>query len=83
MPTAMGYGMLALSPLGAEFVSHGVLAGLYAVICGGIIAVLLGANTTMIYGPRSIVAYMTAALVLLPLCSPTLLTSFRPLRQPS
>lgn len=64
MPTAMGYGMLALSPLGAEFVSHGVLAGLYAVICGGIIAVLLGANTTMIYGPRSIVAYMTAALVL-------------------
>lgn len=64
MPTAMGYGMLALSPLGADFVSHGVLAGLYAVICGGIVAVLLGANTTMIYGPRSIVAYMTAALVL-------------------
>ena len=64
IPIAMGYGMLALSPLGADFISYGVLAGLYAVICGGIVAVLLGANTTMIYGPRSIVTYMTAALVL-------------------
>lgn len=64
IPIAMGYGMLALSPLGADFISYGVLAGLYAVICGGIVAVLLGANTTMIYGPRSIVTYLTAALVL-------------------
>ena len=64
IPVAMGYGMLALSPLGTEFVSQGVLAGLYAVICGGIVALFLGANTTIIFGPRSIVTYLIAALVI-------------------
>jgi len=60
----MGYGMLALAPLGPEFVAYGVLAGLYAVVCGGVSALLLGANTTMIFAPRSIITFLIGSLVL-------------------
>ena len=36
VPTCVGFGILALAPLGAEFIQHGVLAGLYAAV-GGIL----------------------------------------------
>jgi MFS superfamily sulfate permease-like transporter len=64
IPISMGYGMLALAPLGPEYVAYGVLAGLYAVVCGGFTALILGANTTMIYAPRSIVTFLIGSLVL-------------------
>jgi SulP family sulfate permease len=64
IPISMGYGMLALSPLGPDYVPLGILAGLYAVVCGGLVAVLLGANTTMIYAPRSIVTFLIGSLVM-------------------
>ena len=64
IPVSMGYGLLALSPLGDSYVGTAVLAGLYAPIVGCLIAVLLGANTTMIYSPRSIVTFLIGAIVL-------------------
>ena len=64
IPVSMGYGMLALAPLGPDYLAHGVLAGLYACVCGGFTSLLLGANTTMIYAPRSIITFLIGALVL-------------------
>ena len=64
VPVSIGYGILALAPLGPEYIAHGVLAGLYAVVCGGLIALLLGANTSMIYAPRSIITFLMGSLVL-------------------
>lgn len=64
IPVSMGYGMLALAPLGPEYIGHGVLAGLYACVCGGFAALLLGANTTMIYAPRSLITFLIGSLVL-------------------
>ena len=64
IPISMGYGILALSPLGAEAIPFAALAGLYALLCGGLTALALGANTTMIYAPRSIASYLFAALAL-------------------
>ena len=31
VPTCVGFGILALAPLGAEFIQYGVLAGLYEI----------------------------------------------------
>lgn len=64
IPVSMGYGMLALAPLGPDYIGHGVLAGLYACVCGGFTALLLGANTTMIYAPRSLITFLIGSLVL-------------------
>lgn len=64
IPISMGYGMLALSPLGPDYIPLGILAGLYAVVCGGLVALLLGADTTMIYAPRSIVTFLIGSLVM-------------------
>ncbi|MEJ6023511.1 SLC26A/SulP transporter family protein [Ramlibacter sp. PS4R-6] len=64
IPVSMGYGILALSPLGPDQLAHGILAGLYAPVIGCIVAYLLGANTTMIYSPRSIVTFLIGSIVL-------------------
>ncbi|HET7777919.1 MAG TPA: SulP family inorganic anion transporter, partial [Rudaea sp.] len=64
IPVSMGYGMLALAPLGPDYVGHGVLAGLYACVCGGLTSLLLGARTTMIYAPRSLITFLIGSLVL-------------------
>lgn len=64
IPISMGYGLLALSPLGSEAIPIAILAGLYAPVAGCIVAFLLGANTTMIYAPRSIVTFLIGAIVL-------------------
>jgi len=64
IPVSIGYGILALAPLGPDYIAHGVLAGLYAVVCGGLTALLLGANTTMVYAPRSIITFLIGSLVL-------------------
>jgi MFS superfamily sulfate permease-like transporter len=64
IPISMGYGLLALAPLGDAFVAQAILAGLYAPVLGCLVALLLGANTTMIYSPRSIITFLVGAFVL-------------------
>ena len=64
IPISMGYGLLALSPLGESYIATAILAGLYAPVAGCLAAVVLGANTTMIYAPRSIVTFLIGAIVL-------------------
>ena len=64
VPTCVGFGILALAPLGAQFIQHGVLAGLYAAVCGGLISVVMGGRSnTVIYAPRGIVTFLISALV--------------------
>jgi len=63
LPTSIGYGIMALAPLGPEHLPLGVLAGLYACICGCLTALLLGANTAMIYAPRSISTFLIGSLI--------------------
>ena len=64
VPTCVGFGILTLAPLGAEFIQHGVLAGLYAAVCGGLIAALMGGrNNIVVHSPRGIVTFLISALV--------------------
>ncbi len=64
VPTCVGFGILTLAPLGAEFIQHGVLAGLYAAVCGGIISALMGGhNNIVVHSPRGIVTFLISALV--------------------
>jgi anti-anti-sigma factor len=64
IPVSIGYGLLALLPLGESAVPHAILAGLYAPVFGCLVAVLLGANTTMIYSPRSVTTFLIGSFVL-------------------
>lgn len=64
IPVSIGYGLLALLPLGESAVPHAILAGLYAPVFGCIVAVLLGANTTMIYSSRSVTTFLIGSFVL-------------------
>lgn len=72
IPVGIGYGLLALSPLGESAVPHAVVAGLYGPIFGCVVAVLLGANTTMIYSPRSVATFLIGTFVLHDLARSTL-----------
>lgn len=64
IPVSMGYGMLALYALGDQYVSYGILAGLFSAILVPITAVLLGADTTTMYAPRSVVSFLIGSVVL-------------------
>lgn len=64
IPVSIGYGLLALLPLGESAVPHAILAGLYAPVFGCLVAVLLGANTTMIYSSRSVTTFLIGSFVL-------------------
>lgn len=64
IPVSIGYGLLALQPLGESAVPHAILAGLYAPVFGCLIAVLLGASTTMIYSSRSVTTFLIGSFVL-------------------
>ncbi len=61
LPLAMGLGALAFSPFGPDYVTTGVLAGLYAAAFLGLVALLAGARGVAIYAPRSLVSFMIAA----------------------
>ena len=61
LPLSMGLGALALAPLGPEFVSRGVYAGLYAAAFLGLVTVFTGARGIAIYAPRSLVSFMIAS----------------------
>jgi sulfate permease, SulP family len=64
IPVSMGYGLLAVYPLGHQYASFGILAGLYCAIFVPVTAVLLGANTPMVYAPRSVVSFLLSSIVL-------------------
>jgi len=61
LPLAMGFGALAVSPLGPQYVSLGVLAGLYGAAYLGLIALIAGARGVAIYGPRGLVSFVIAS----------------------
>ena len=63
LPMAMGLGALAFAPLGADFATQGVLAGLYAAGFIGLVMIMMGARGVAIYAPRSLVAFMIASVV--------------------
>jgi len=63
LPMAMGLGALAFAPLGADFATQGVLAGLYAAGFLGLVALMMGARGVAIYAPRSLVSFMIASVV--------------------
>ena len=64
IPVSMGYGILALQPLGDRYVSYGVVAGLLSAIVVLLAGALLGGSTGLMYTPRSVVTLIMAAVVL-------------------
>lgn len=64
IPVSMGYGILALQPLGDGYVSYGVVAGLVSAIVVLLVGALLGGSAGLMYTPRSVVTLIMAAVVL-------------------
>jgi len=54
---SIGFGLLAFAPFGEQFLSIGILTGLYGAMFLGLVALLLGARTVTIYAPRSLIAF--------------------------
>ena len=63
IPVSMGYGILALQPLGDGYVSHGVIAGLLSAIVVLLVGALLGGSAGLMYTPRSVVTLIMAAVI--------------------
>jgi SulP family sulfate permease len=64
IPVSMGYGILALQPLGDGYVSYGVVAGLVSAIIVLLVGALLGGSAGLMYTPRSVVTLILAAVIL-------------------
>lgn len=64
LPVSMGYGILALQPLGEGYVSYGVVAGLVSAIVVLFAGALLPGSPGLLYTPRSVVTLIMAAVVL-------------------
>jgi MFS superfamily sulfate permease-like transporter len=63
VPASMGYGVLALLPLGDQYVPVGILAGLYSAIFIPLTILLLGDRHTLMYAPRSVVTFLLASVI--------------------
>jgi hypothetical protein len=63
VPVSMGYGVLALLPLGDQYISVAVLAGLYSAIFLPLTILLLGDRNALMYAPRSVVTFLLASVV--------------------
>jgi MFS superfamily sulfate permease-like transporter len=63
VPVSMGYGVLALLPLGDQYISVGILAGLYSAIFIPLTILLLGDRNTLMYAPRSVVTFLLASVI--------------------
>jgi len=63
IPTSIVSGLLAFAPLGPQYASMGILAGLYGTMIMSIVAALLGGTKTMISGPRSSLAIIMGAVL--------------------
>jgi sulfate permease, SulP family len=59
----MGYGVLALLPLGDQYIPVGILAGLYSAIFIPLTILLLGDRHTLMYAPRSVVTFLLASVI--------------------
>jgi SulP family sulfate permease len=64
IPVSMGYGILALQPLGDGYISYGVIAGLVSAIVALLAGAMLGGSAGLMYTPRSVVTLIMAAVVL-------------------
>jgi SulP family sulfate permease len=64
IPMSMGYGLLAFQPLGDDYVSHGIIAGLVSAIVVLLAAAALGGSPGFMFTPRSVVTLVMAAVVL-------------------
>jgi MFS superfamily sulfate permease-like transporter len=64
IPVSMGFGALAVHPLGPAYVGYGLLAGLASAIVAPIGGVLAGARAPIVYGPRSVIASLISSVVL-------------------
>jgi SulP family sulfate permease len=64
IPASMGFGTLALHTLGEQYISYGILAGLYSAIFVAITAVLLGLDTPMMFVPRSVMTFLLSSVIL-------------------
>ncbi len=58
VPVSLGYGILALSPLGDAYVSHGAKAGLWCAVLLPLVGAFLRGESTLMYAPRSVVAFL-------------------------
>ncbi|MEC7986197.1 MAG: SulP family inorganic anion transporter [Myxococcota bacterium] len=63
VPDAIGVGLIAVAPLGAEYASVGVLAGLYAMIFGTIVPVFTGSSRFQFGSPGPASAGLLAGLM--------------------
>ena len=63
IPVSMGYGILALQPLGDRYVSYGVVAGLVSAVLVLLAGALLRGSAGLLYTPRSVMALILAAVV--------------------
>ena len=63
VPVSMGYGVLALAPLGDQYIPVGILAGLYSAIFIPLAVLLLGDRHTLMYAPRSVVTFLLASVI--------------------
>src|SRR6266436_1318717 len=59
----MGYGVLALAPLGDQYITVGILAGLYSAIFIPLTILLLGDRHPLMYAPRSVVTFLLASVI--------------------
>lgn len=63
LPSSIGLGVIALAPLGAEYVSIGMMAGLHGAAFLSLVALLAGARGIAIYAPRGLVTFSIASVV--------------------
>jgi len=63
VPVSMGYGVLALLPLGDQYISVAILAGLYSAIFIPLAILLLGDRNPLMYAPRSLVTFLLASVI--------------------
>ncbi|MES2265003.1 MAG: SulP family inorganic anion transporter [Pseudomonadota bacterium] len=63
IPAAMGYGIIAFSPLGPEYAAQGISAGFLSAILGGLLSSLLGGAPGMLSGPKAPLAILFATVI--------------------
>ncbi len=63
LPQTITIGALAFAPLGAEYLTFGILAGFYCSIVSGLIVALLGGTRFGIGGPRSSFSLVMALII--------------------
>src|SRR5215467_141479 len=61
IPLSIGFGLFAFGPLGAGFLSYGIIAGLYSAVIVSLIGLLLGHNSPVVYAPRSMAMFLVAS----------------------